>query len=337
MTAVVTDRELRARVAAEGLACPDPRHSNVRTVIHQGALVAVLAGGWAIDHVAVWPLAWITAGVLLFGNLLAAHEAAHGNLYRSRRANTVAGMLWGLPVLLPFAVYRPNHHDHHRFTRAPGDTEPLDGPRGLRQAIVQVPVGLVAFYPRAWWHGVRTVLGRPPVFIRTARQRRLVAANMALLLLAAAGLVAAGLVAPRPLVMLWLIPWVIATVVVQSLVIIPEHYACGFGPASPLRTTRTVLTPAPWRVLLWNQNLHAGHHLVASVPSQNLPRLHALLEAHMDHVESGYLRFYRAAVADALWGPGPPPPPAEFAAVDVTGLDRGPRPDPLADPGPDLG
>jgi fatty acid desaturase len=52
--------------------------------------------------------------------------------------------------------------------------------------------------------------------------------------------------------------------------------------SSPLTAARTNLGPAwlRWLVFPHNVNYHVEHHLYASVPQYNLPRLHAEMKRH---------------------------------------------------------
>jgi fatty acid desaturase len=65
-----------------------------------------------------------------------------------------------------------------------------------------------------------------------------------------------------------------------------------------LTNTRTTLTLAPLRFMMWNMSFHAEHHLYASIPFHRLAAAHEKLGAHFDCVEKGYLKVHRQIVAN---------------------------------------
>ena len=75
---------------------------------------------------------------------------------------------------------------------------------------------------------------------------------------------------------LWVLPLVTVVQAILRLRAIAEHGATTDF-SSPLTAARTNLGPSWLRWLLFphNVNYHVEHHLYASVPQYNLPRLHA--------------------------------------------------------------
>ena len=75
---------------------------------------------------------------------------------------------------------------------------------------------------------------------------------------------------------LWVLPLVTVVQAILRLRAIAEHGATTDF-SSPLTAARTNLGPAwlRWLVFPHNVNFHVEHHLYASVPQYNLPRLHA--------------------------------------------------------------
>lgn len=119
----------------------------------QGLLAFSVLSGW-----------WIAAALLLLvvshlmhGMLIAFHEAAHGNLRRSRLLNEIDGILIGYFSLTSFALYRALHQKHHVHLATIRDVElwPFVDPRQPRwwrrtAAFLELNFGL--FYtPYLFW------------------------------------------------------------------------------------------------------------------------------------------------------------------------------------------
>jgi fatty acid desaturase len=75
---------------------------------------------------------------------------------------------------------------------------------------------------------------------------------------------------------LWVLPLVTVVQAILRLRAIAEHGATTDF-SSPLSAARTNLGPAwlRWLIFPHNVSYHIEHHLYASVPMHNLPRLHA--------------------------------------------------------------
>ena len=58
-----------------------------------------------------------------------------------------------------------------------------------------------------------------------------------------------------------------------------------------LTNTRTTLTNAAVRLLMWNMPFHAEHHLYPSIPFHRLPDAHAAMRDKLCFVQHGYLRW----------------------------------------------
>jgi len=78
---------------------------------------------------------------------------------------------------------------------------------------------------------------------------------------------------------LWVLPLVTVVQAILRLRAIAEHGATTDF-SSPLTAARTNLGPAwlRWLIFPHNVNYHVEHHLYASVPQYNLPRLHEELK-----------------------------------------------------------
>ncbi len=80
------------------------------------------------------------------------------------------------------------------------------------------------------------------------------------------------------------------------LLLLAEHSGCSFG-SDGTTNTRTTLTIAPVRWLMWNMPFHAEHHLYPSLPFYALPAAHRWTAPHLSHLDPGYLAVHRQLVS----------------------------------------
>jgi fatty acid desaturase len=72
--------------------------------------------------------------------------------------------------------------------------------------------------------------------------------------------------------------------------LLAEHTGCSLD-RNGLTNTRTTLTCAPVRLLMWNMPYHAEHHLFPSIPFHRLADAHRLVRAKLGVVQAGYVRW----------------------------------------------
>jgi len=71
-----------------------------------------------------------------------------------------------------------------------------------------------------------------------------------------------------------------------------EHGGCATTDDG-LENTRTTLTLAPLRWLMWNMPFHCEHHLYPSLPFHALGAAHQEIAPHLAHVARGYGSVHR--------------------------------------------
>ncbi|HEV7888884.1 MAG TPA: fatty acid desaturase [Acidimicrobiales bacterium] len=296
-------RDLVELVAQEDLARPSAAESNIRTAAMVGAYAAVLATAHAVDRPAVWALAWAAMGALMLGCYAAMHEAIHAHLYAGRRANRIAGLLWGAAVLSNFSVYRAYHLQHHSHTRIEGDPEPHEEFTGPAQYLLYAPVIGLLFWFQLAAASVAGLAGRSPWYARTARQRRAIRVDAAVVQTLTALVAAALWRWPAAVAASWGVPFLVSTTVV-SIVTLAEHYGCD-KTADPFRATRTTLSNPVVRFLFWNNNFHAAHHIYPAVPYNKVGRLHELTVGRTAYVDRSYTSFHLSLVRSLARKPKP--------------------------------
>jgi fatty acid desaturase len=104
------------------------------------------------------------------------------------------------------------------------------------------------------------------------------------------GAVASGLVFgwATPLAY-WIGPQLLGQVPLRAY-LLAEHTGCTED-RNGLTNTRTTLTSAPVRLLMWNMPYHAEHHLFPSIPFHRLADAHGLIRAKLGVLQPGYVRW----------------------------------------------
>jgi fatty acid desaturase len=149
---------LLSRVREAGLLRPRLAYYTMRIVLTTGLLVVgwmlfVLVGDtwWQLVTAAYLAVVFAQTGFL-------GHEAGHGQVFRSRRANHVLGLLLGnLAIGLAFGWWVDKHHRHHAHPNTEGldpdiggqavafTAAQADGRRGVRRRLARHQADL--FFP----------------------------------------------------------------------------------------------------------------------------------------------------------------------------------------------
>jgi fatty acid desaturase len=246
--------------------------------------------------------------LVIYGFSLAAmfavvHECGHRTAFANNRINDIVA--WWAGVLSGYnsTFYRRYHKWHHRYTRIPGkDPELTD----------RTPTSLLSYGLELtglpWWWGklrghLRIALGivdECEYIPATARAEVIRSTRLQLLVYAIA--IGISVVCAQPwLLIYWLLPLAVGQPILRFL-LLAEHTGCSLDDNS-LTNTRTTLTLAPLRFLMWNMPFHAEHHLYASLPFHSLPAAHDRLKSQITTVDPGYLRVNLGIISklESLW------------------------------------
>jgi fatty acid desaturase len=217
------------------------------------------------------------------------HDAAHYLLYERRWLNDLVGRACATPSGLSMCSYRVIHRMHHNnlYGELDPDTALHGGyPRGrsyLARKLLKDLAGLTAWKTYAYFlfaapalntttnKALRPLDDTSERLRKDARRDRNVVIGFHLVALAVA--VWSGYLIEY--LVLWVLPLVTVVQAILRLRAIAEHGATTDF-SSPLTAARTNLGQAWLRWLLFphHVNYHIEHHLYASVPMYNLPRLH---------------------------------------------------------------
>ncbi len=264
----------------------------LRTLGH-AAFIAL--GVWLVASAGPWTLvpAMLVLGVGLSTLFAPIHETMHLTAFASRRANMVVGWLVACPSLLNWHFYTAFHLAHHRHTQDPAlDPELSPPPPGDWDGYFARISGLNYWRARLavvrdCWRGDLSAYPYIPAraAARIIRSVRLM--SLFMLVLSVASMVLIGWWAP---LVFWIGPLILGQPLLR-LYLLTEHTGCTLDD-NGLTNTRTTLTNAPIRLLMWNMSYHAEHHLYPSIPFHRLADAHAALRDRLGVVQHGYARWH---------------------------------------------
>jgi len=259
------------------------------------AFAYVLGGyavGWALLLAGSAPGVVLGVALLTHAMLVAAylvHECAHGNLFRTRRANAVAGEAMSFLCGAAYASFDRIRHMHIRHHRDKGDFATFDYHRWLREAPEWVRRTIVAL-EWAYLPAIEVLMHAQvmlrPFFVRSlAHERRRV-----VLMVAVRGAAALCLLVCAPAALL---AYVVAYLLLLVLLNLSdafhhtfEYHIVTWDEPVPTQAydrqyedehTYSNLLSVRWpllNLLTINFGYHNAHHRRASVPWYRLPAFH---------------------------------------------------------------
>lgn len=251
-----------------------------------------------------WPALALIGGVSVAWQMSLQHEVIHNHPTRWRAFNRALA-IWPLALWLPYEIYRVSHLQHHNDSRL---TDPLDDP----ESYYFTPPQWQALRPlgRALWRAQSTLAGRlalgpalAMVRLWAAELRRRDRRQAAILgrhaLGAAAVLIWVIGVCGMPL---WLYFW--AFVYVGTALALVRSFAEHRAESQVERRTAIVERSFLLGPLFLFNNLHAVHHLRASLPWYDIPRWYRLNRAAIVELNGGLVyRSYFDVARRYLWRP----------------------------------
>jgi fatty acid desaturase len=232
-------------------------------------------------------------GVALATCFAGLHECCHRTAFRSKATNDRVAWLMGLLSFYNATFYRRYHQWHHRFTHQPGLDPELDDPvpTTLMSYALEISgitwwIGKVRGYQRLLFGDLSQLPYLSPELIPQVRRSVRLQCVVYAIALAASLWQANGF-----LFWSWLLPLALGQPFLRVF-LLAEHSGCSFS-ADGLANTRTTLTVAPVRWLMWNMPFHAEHHLYPSLPFHALALAHLELAPQLRHLDRGYLAVHR--------------------------------------------
>ncbi len=226
------------------------------------------------------------------------HEASHRTVFTNNQANDALAWFAGLLSFYNSTFYRLYHKWHHRYTQIPDKDPELSDrkPTNLSEYIIEIS-GLT------WWIGkfrrhFLTAIGNLEncPFIPESSRAEVIRSNRLQLLVYAVAIAISIYCQQLWFITYWMLPLAVGQPILRFL-LLAEHTDRP-NTDNMLANTRTTLTIAPLRFLIWNISFHAEHHLYASIPFHQLAAAHEKLVSHFECVEDGYVKVHRQIIAN---------------------------------------
>lgn len=293
------------------MSAPDPRsmmhlagRSDRQGAIQLGIHLGLIVGAGCLVTVA--PGLWVVPAVVLLGCLQAAlfapfHETSHYTAFKSRRANAVAGWLVSLPSLHNWPMYQLFHRQHHLHTHDPERDPELAVPEPTTMGRYLARIAGWTYWKARWdWYrdGLRGDLSRYPYVLEAQRDRMVRALRLEFAAIVALTVGIVLVFGWRALLLYWVLPQLVGQLFLR-MYLLTEHTGLPHT-RDGLANTRTTLTTAALRLVMWNMPYHAEHHLYPFIPFHRLPDAHAALKDKLRAIQPGYARWqwgYVRAVA----------------------------------------
>jgi fatty acid desaturase len=276
--------------------------------------LAALAFEWSLIALAIaatlrWWSAPVAAAAILFiasrqhALLVLYHDGVHGLAARRVRVNDfVVNMLVGVPMLLPIHMYRALHLSHHRDLGSASDPERVLLYRGQAWAFRPLPGAALARQLAGdllAWNGVAMTLRyfreRQSGALKLPRTHAYpeLVVQFAVVYGAAAAALAAFPEATVKIAILWFLPYVTVTQLLQKIRSFAEHALEDVEPSRSCSWTPGALG----RLTVWpyNINYHREHHAQPAIPWDRLPSAFPPIDRRpgrdlLKHLWSGALR-----------------------------------------------
>jgi fatty acid desaturase len=263
------------------------RVQGLRPGVHRPSVTAFLVE-WTLVAAALaiaarwWSGPAIVAAVLVIATrqhalLVLYHDGVHGLVARSRRVNDlIVNSAVGVPLLLPIHLYRALHLSHHRHLGAECDPERVLLYRGQPWSFRPLALGALARQLAGdllAWNGVvmtiRYLRDKHALRLPHTRPYPELTIQFVIFACAVAGSYALWPVTTLRVALLWFLPYVTVTQLLQKIRSFAEHAAPEADPTlscswSPGLAGRLTIWP-------YNINYHREHHERPTVPWDELP------------------------------------------------------------------
>jgi fatty acid desaturase len=236
------------------------------------AVLSLYVDHWAFYLAAVWVI-----GLFQFAlgeGML--HEAAHYNLFKSRRLNHLGEIFYGLPFFCTVAQYQPEHRVHHAKL---GDAEDKLVGEYRRFGLYGNKVNA------AWlWFG-KPVLGFPIYYVSLVTLRPWTEGVKIVAFWAVALATFYRFDLLHVLLLYWIVPLLWSNYAFVYWSEVENHYNTSSG-------TRTNVSRL-YNLLTHNGGYHAVHHKYPSIPWFHLRAAHERFFPDCKDVSRGFLDTYR--------------------------------------------
>lgn len=243
-----------------------------------------------VESSSFWPLWYLLQGLLLVSLFHLLHECVHDTVFVHKLPNKILAQVCGFILFLPPTWFRYFHHAHHRYTNLPEKDPELESAKPSN--LIQWSIHVSGF--NLWRSQLGLLLGallKPcsEPYIRIDVRTKVRAEMLAMLAVYTIVVIVSLLIGSSVLLEIWIIPLLLGQPFLR-LYLLAEHGDCETG-SNMFRNTRTVLTNPIVRWFTWNMPYHTEHHVYPTVPFHQLPKLHRMMQAYLQEVDSGYVAF----------------------------------------------
>jgi fatty acid desaturase len=280
-------RELRPELPPEAF---EPATSRLALVPAHLAVIVIasvaIAMGWVPWLLA--PLISLVIGVSFAGLTFVAHEAVHGGIVRGRRARQVVGWIGFLPFTVSPRLWAAWHDRvHHANANVDGDPDMYPTLAEYRAS------GRIRFFVDAFslggrrWRGALSLLlgftvqsahqllaARRCGFLKPRAFSLAIAETLAGIAIWAT---VAGLVGFIPFLFVFVLPLLVANVIVMSFILTNHGLSPRVEINDPLASGLSVTAPAWIEWLTMQFGYHVEHHLFPAMSSRHARRVRELL------------------------------------------------------------
>jgi len=269
--------------AMRGLLERSDRKGLARLTIHLGLIALSSAGITFAQRSLLLAPAMIVQGILIAYLFSPLHEGTHYTPFKTRWLNDLVAWLSGAAIIWNASYMRYSHLWHHRYIQDPTRDPELASPKptNIRRYLRRLSgFDYLRGNIRDQWRILADRFDAMPYVPAAARPavRRSVLWQLALYA-AVAGWY------PVPMLLYWLVPLLLGYPFLL-VVLMAEHAGCAES-GDNYANTRTTYTAWPLRLIFWNMNYHAEHHVNPAIPFHALPVAHDMMKSRVTHIASG--------------------------------------------------
>jgi fatty acid desaturase len=282
-------RELRSRMPPKAF---EPVRSRLAFV--PGHIAVIVVASWAIARGWVgYPLVILLSlviGMSFAGLTFVAHEAMHGGIVRGRSARWLVGWIGFLPFTLSPRLWSAWHDRvHHANANLDGDPDVYPTLAEYRASgRVRLFIDTFSLGGRRWRGALSLALGfsvQSAHQLYAARKRGFLAAGAFRIAVAEslAGVVVwavvAALVGLVPFLFVFVVPLLVANVIVMAFILTNHNLSPRVAIDDPLVSGLSVTTPRWVEWITLHFGYHVEHHLLPAVSSRHAGAVRELLLA----------------------------------------------------------
>jgi len=270
-----------------------------RLAMHLGLIALSSAGIYAAQGSLLLMPAMVVQGILIAYLFSPLHEGVHYTPFKTRWLTDLVAWLSGVAIIWNASYMRYSHLWHHRYIQDPMRDPELASPK---------PTYIRGYLRRLsgfdYLRGnlrdqLRILAGRYDGMPYIPEAARRAARRSVLLQFAIYAAVAACY--PVPALLYWLAPLLLGYPFLL-IVLMAEHAGCAEN-GDNYANTRTTYTWWPLRLIFWNMNYHAEHHVNPAIPFHALPAAHQVMKGRVTNVSLGGYLAWNAAYARKLSAP----------------------------------